>query len=374
MKRRNFIKTTALGNAGIIASPAILAGTGMKGTEKKFKKIKIGQIGVCHEHASGKIETLKKLPDIFEIVGIVDDRDTKAGKFAWSNLKPYEGLKWMSEEELFNTPGLQAVTVETPNTDLVSTAIRCMEHNLAMHMDKPGGEDLELFGKLLDGCKERNLPFQMGYMFRNNPAFQFCQQVVRKGWLGDIFEIQADMSHHYGGETYQRYLSHFKGGIMFNLGCHHIDLIISMLGRPVKVTSFLRSTHGAINEAKNNCMAVIEYPNTLVSLSACSLKAEGVDNRRFIIVGSKGTIELSPLERFDDKPLQLQLILLKGNEEYSAGSHIVDFGIHNDRYEAQLLELAKFIRGEMKNPYSYKHDYLTQQVVLAAGGYFKWEE
>lgn len=75
----------------------------------------------------------------------------------------------------------------------------------------------------------------------------------------------------------------------------------------------------------------------------------------------------------DGKPLQLQLTLLKGNEEYSAGSHIVDFGIHNDRYEAQLLDLAKFIRGEMKNPYTYEHDFLTQQVVMAASGYKKWE-
>jgi len=259
MKRRKFIRATALGNAGIIASPALLAGVGLQSPEKKVKKIKIGQIGVCHEHASGKIDSLKRLPDIYEIVGIVDDRNTTAARFAGNNLKPYGGLKWMSEEELFNTPGLQAVTVETANTDLVPTAIRCMEHNLAMHMDKPGGEDLRLFDKLLDGCKERNLPFQMGFMFRNNPAMQFCQKVVRNGWLGDIFEIHADMSHNYGSETYQRYLSNFRGGIMFNLGCHLIDLIVSMLGRPEKVTSFLRSTPGSANGGKNNCLAVLEY-------------------------------------------------------------------------------------------------------------------
>ena len=374
MKRRKFIKTTALGNAGIIASPAILAGTGITGAEKKLKKIKIGQIGVCHEHASGKIETLKKLPDIFEIVGIVDDRDTKAGRFAGGNLKPYEGLKWMSEEELFNTPGLQAVTVETPNTELVSTAIRCMKHNLAMHMDKPGGEDLELFGKLINGCKERNLPFQMGYMFRNNPAFQFCQRAVSKDWLGDIFEIHADMSHHYGGEVYQQYLSNFKGGIMFNLGCHHIDLIISMLGRPEKITPFLKSTPRVTSGAKNNCMTVLEYPHTIVSLSACGLEADGSNHRRFKICGSKGTIELSPLERFDGKPLKMELILLEGNEEYAAGSHIVDCGIKLDRYEDQLLELAKIIRGDMKNPYTYEHDYQVQEVLLAASGNMKWEK
>ncbi|MFZ2657492.1 MAG: Gfo/Idh/MocA family oxidoreductase, partial [Victivallales bacterium] len=209
-----------------------------------MKKIKIGQIGICHEHASGKINALRLLPDVFEIVGVVDDRNSKSAKFAGGDIKPYDELKWITEEELFNTPGLQAVTVETPNSDLVPTAMRCMERNLAMHMDKPGGEDLEQFGKLLKGCKERNLPFQMGYMFRSNPAMQWCLKAVRQGWLGEIFEIQAGMSHNYGGEEYQQYLGKFPGGIMFNLGCHFIDLTVSMLGRPEKITPFLKSTPG----------------------------------------------------------------------------------------------------------------------------------
>ena len=38
-----------------------------------MKKIRIAQIGVCHEHASGKINTLKRLPEYFEIAGVVDD-------------------------------------------------------------------------------------------------------------------------------------------------------------------------------------------------------------------------------------------------------------------------------------------------------------
>ena len=33
------------------------------------KRIRIAQIGVCHEHASGKINTLKRLPEYFEIAG-----------------------------------------------------------------------------------------------------------------------------------------------------------------------------------------------------------------------------------------------------------------------------------------------------------------
>lgn len=339
-----------------------------------MKKIKIGQIGVCHEHASGKIKTLRGMPDVFEIVGIVDDRTSTAAKFAGSDLTPYDGLKWMTEEELLNYPGLQAVTIEVPNGDLVSTALRCLEHNLPMHMDKPPDISLKNYKKLLDGCKAKKLPFQMGYMFRNNPAFQLCLKAVREKWLGEIFEVQANMSHNYGGDDYQKYLGEFKGGIMFNLGCHLIDFIVAMLGRPEKITPFLKATPGLPDTIKNNCLTILEYPHATATVRACSMEADGLAHRRLKVCGTKGSIEMSPPERFDGQPLLMQLTLLEGNTEYAAGTHIVDFGIKHDRYEDQLLELAKIINGEMQNPYTYEHDYLVQEVVLAAAGYTKWKK
>jgi len=214
----------------------------------------------------------------------------------------------------------------------------------------------------------------MGYMFRNNPAMQLCRKAVHQGWLGDIFEVQAGMSHNYGGDAYQHYLGNFRGGIMFNLGCHLIDLIISMLGRPARITPFLKSTPGLPDAIKNNCLTIMEYPHATVTLRACSLEADGLNRRRFKVCGTKGSVELCPLERFDGQALQMRLTLLGGNEEYAAGTHIVDFGIKLDRYEDQLLELAKIINGEMTNPYTYEHDYLVQEVVLAAAGYTKWKE
>ena len=337
-----------------------------------MKKIKIGQIGICHEHANGIINTLRMMPDVFEIVGIVDDRDTGAPKFSGNDLTPYKGLKFLSKEELFNTPELEAIAIEVPNTDLVPTAINCLKYNLPIHMDKPGGENIEQYSELLEGCKKRNLPFQIGYMFRANPAFQFCREALKKGWLGEIFEIQGNMSHNYGGEEYQEYLGNFKGGIMFNLGCHLIDQIVALKGRPEKVTPFLKSAPGYPENIKNNCTAILEYTNATAIVKACSLEIDGIAHRRFKICGTKGTIEFSPLERFDGENFLLNLTLLEANEEYSTGSHVVDFGVINDRYEAHLNEFAQMIRKEIKNPYSYEHDLLVQEILLAASGYTKW--
>ncbi len=336
-------------------------------------RIKIGQIGVCHEHASAKMNTLRGLPDVFEIVGLVDDRNTKAARFAGDDMGAYEGLNRMTEDELLNHPGLQAVMIETPNGDLVPAALGCMHHGLPMHMDKPGGEDLGLFKKLLDGCREKNLPLQTGYMFRGNPAVRFTMKAIGNNWLGDIFEFQAGMSHDYGGEAYQRYLGNFRGGIFFNLGCHLIDLAIFMLGRPIGIKPFLKSAPGTPENIKNNCLVIMEYPHATASLRACSMEVDGLAHRRFKICGTGGSIEFSPLERFDGEPLRLRLTLREGNEEYAAGSHMVDCGVTRDRYENQLLEFAEIVRGKMTSPYSYEHDYLVQEALLAASGHIEYK-
>ena len=337
------------------------------------ERVKIAQIGICHEHAAGKIVSLKRLPEVFEIVGVVNDMEiSKTPRCGTPGLDPYKDLRWMTEEEVLNTPDLDAVVVEVPNNDLVPVALRCMERNLPMHMDKPAGEDPALYRKLLDGCRERNLPFQMGYMFRGNPAFQFCIRAIREKLLGEVFEIEADMNHCYGGEEYQEYIGKFPGGIMYNLGCHLIDFVVAGMGRPENVTPFLHSAPGYPASIRNNCMAVLEYPHAIVTLRSCSKDTANTQGRRIRIAGTDGSIVFSPVERFDGRPVEIALSLKKDSGGFPAGEHTLRFQPQTDRYANQLIELAKIIRGEMKNPCTYEHDYLVHEVTLAAAGYTKW--
>jgi len=118
----------------------------------------------------------------------------------------------------------------------------------------------------------------------------------------------------------------------------------------------------------------LEYPHTTATIRAASIEVEGQGHRLLKICGTKGTLQIQPIERFDGKPLQMRLSLLEAAGSYAAGTHMIDFGVQCDRYKEQLLELAKIINGEMKNPYTYKHDYLVQEVVLAASGYTKWKK
>lgn len=340
-----------------------------------MKKIKVIQIGMFHEHAIGKIEVLKQRTDLFDLIGYVDERDICTTPRIANPNRPeyYADVPKMTLDEALNYPGLEAVTVEVPNNDLVPIALKCMERGLAMHMDKPAGPDLALYKKLLDGCKAKNIPFQIGYMFRGNPAFQFCLKAIREKLIGDVFEINADMNHCYGGELYQEYIAKFQGGLMYNLCCHLIDFIIAAMGRPDNVTSFLKTTAGHPEHYQNNCMAVLEYPNALATIRSCCQDAGNTMGRAMKIAGSKGTIKFSPLERFDGKSVEIELILNEDSGSFPKGRHILQFPPQLNRYDIQMQELADMIRNNGKSSYSFEHDYTVHEVVLAASGCIEWK-
>ena len=73
-----------------------------------MRPIRIGQVGIGHAHASAKMETLRALPQYYEVVGYAEEdapyrRSTDA----------YDGIERLTEDELLNIPGLEAVAVET---------------------------------------------------------------------------------------------------------------------------------------------------------------------------------------------------------------------------------------------------------------------
>jgi predicted dehydrogenase len=363
--RRRFLTTAVVGAGAVAAghwlSPYVIAG------DPPSERIKIGQIGTGHEHASAKFATFRRLTDHYEVVGIVES-DPKRRK-ACENESAYRGAKWMTEEELFNTKGLKAVAVENAVPDVTATAARCVKAGMHIHFDKPGSEMIGPFKEVLDEAGRRGLAVQLGYMYRNNPAIQFSFRAVREGWLGQVFEIDAVMSVTHPA-AYRQYLGQFRGGSMYIFGCHLIDLVVTMLGRPDRVTPYLRQVRDDVKVCDNG-LAVLEYPRATVTIRTASLEVDGYKRRQLVVCGDGGTVDLRPLETFDTRPwepLKLRLALAKARDGYKQGYQDVGFPVKSDRYDDQLIELARIIRGEIANPYPLAHELLVQEVLLAACG------
>lgn len=356
--RRRFLKT-ALG-VGVAAASAPWFAPRMASAGQPAERIKIGQIGIGHNHAAAKMATFRKLSNQYEVVGVVEPDDKwrkQRGKDA-----AYRGLPWMTEEQLFNTKGLKAVAVETDVCDLTPTAARCLKAGMHLHMDKPGSESFREFKQLMDEAGRRKLTVQLGYMYRNNPAIQLCLRAVRDGWLGHIFEVHAVMSKQQP-LAYRKWLGTFRGGTMYIFGCHLIDLVLSMMGEPTRITAYQRQTHPDV-DAQDNGLAVLEYPRATATIRTAALEVEGYQRRQLVVCGDEGTIDIRPLE-----PPKLQLALSRARDQFQRGYQEVPLPPMPGRYDDQLTELARIIRGEIANPYPLEHELLLQKCLLLASGY-----
>lgn len=358
LSRRNFLQT-----AGAIAAGTTIVGETTAEESAAVKpKIKIGQIGTAHMHAY-KFGTLRKLPDLFEVVGFTGDdpNDNKQGNVGGI----YKDLRKMTWDELLAVPGLQAVGIETEEHGVLRAALRAVQAGKHIHLDKPAGESLPEFKQILDLAKEKNLVVQMGYMYRNNPAIQFCLKAVNDGLIGDIYDIDAAMCRFDAGKA-RDVFKPFKGGSPFIFACHLIDIVVSLLGKPEKIHPFNRRTKddGIID----NSLTVFEYPKNKIATVRTSInEVEGFQHRYLTVRGSKGVITVRPLEIGGNlSGGKLLLSLLADSGKFKKGEHIIPLPAGKDRYEAQWIEFAKTIDGEMVNPYTYEHDYIVQEALLEA--------
>jgi predicted dehydrogenase len=346
--RRQFVQASA----GLLSLAAV-----QSAFAQAKPKIKVGQIGTGHAHAS-KLSVYRASPD-YEVVGVVEADDKLRARAEKQAV--YKDLPWMTREQLLNSPGLQTVLIETQVRDSLENAGAAIAAGKHVHLDKPAGESLPQYREILKQAEAKRLLVQMGYMFRYSPAVLLMKKFLAEGWLGDLFEVHTVMSKVVGAGERDN-LAQYPGGIMFELGCHVIDLVIGTLGKPDRVQAFNR--HSAAREDKlvDNMLAVFEYKNATASVKSSAIEVDGGARRHFVACGTQGSFHIQPL----DAP-NVILTLDRDRGEYKKGRQEIKFGNY-PRYVGDAADMAKIIRGEKGCDYSYAHDLAVQEAVLRASG------
>lgn len=327
-----------------------------------MKRIKIGQLGVGHMHAY-KIRTLRQFPDVFDVVGVAEDDPRQKAAFAHHEM--YRGLPWMSGDALLAIPGLDAVMVETEEHDLVPAALRCIRAGKHIHLDKPGGESLPPFRDLLAEAEQRGLTVQLGYMYRNSPAVRFCIDAVKSGLLGNISTFDAVMSRHDGEES-RRVFKTFKAGAPYIFLCHLVDLAVILFGDPKRIVPL--STCTREDGVVDNGLAVMEFAGgCTATLRTSIVEVGGFERRNLVICGDRGTLVVQPLELQGNMAGgRAILTLLDDADGFKKGTQEVPQPPIKGRYDDQLLEFARIVRGEIANPYPCDHELRVQHCFLEA--------
>ncbi len=327
-----------------------------------MSKLRIGQIGIGHNHGADKMLTARKFPELYEVIGIAEPDESWILKRG--DLPAYEGLPRMTVDEIIEKS--DAVIVESDVWNLTKYAKMCVKAGKHIHMDKPASGTLEQFREVLDIAKAKGLVVQMGYMYRYNPAINMCLEDFRSGKLGEIYSINAEMSTFHSPE-YKRWLTNFKGGIMYILGSHLVDLAVYMLGEPNRVTSFLKRTGLDGIDLEDNNLAVLEYDKAIARIFVSSVEVNGWGRRQFVVSGSRGTYSIMPIERKCHVTYSDTSFATNGYQDIKKEIEVPD--VPNEiRYDIMMSDFHEYIMGTKTNPYTYEHDYLVQKVLYEICG------
>ena len=350
LPRRSLLRTAV----GLALGSRLAAGRPVFGAAEK-PPVRLGQVGTTHGHAN-KLAVYRQSAD-YDVVGVVEPDDQR-----WAAARDhpaYRGLPRMTEAQLLDTAGLQAVTVETDVRDLVPAGARCAAAGLHVHLDKPAGADLAAFRALLELAESKRRMVQLGYMLRYSPATQLLKRLMKDGALGEVFEVTAVMSK-VVPPAERRRLAEFPGGMMFELGCHVVDLVVGLLGRPAGITAYPRAVGG--DGLRDNMLAVFEYPKATATVRSTALEVDGGARRQLVVCGTGGTLRTEPLE-----PPTARLSLATAAGTFKKGTQEVPLAKYQ-RYVDDAADMAAVIRGEKPNDYPPAHDRLVHECVLRAAG------
>lgn len=326
-------------------------------------RIKFAQLGVGHAHAGGKFTAVRGLPETYELLGLADDDSAVRAKYEKS--KTYASTPWFSETELLALPGLQVVAVEKQLADACAAAQRAIAAGKHIHLDKPGALGHDEFRTMRLDAERRGLTVQMGYMLRYNPAFTLLFQAVREGWLGDVLEVDAAMGK-LGDQAKRDELATLPGGGMFELACHLIDATVTLLGKPERVDAFSTPTRTEPGQPQDNQLAVFTYPKATATLRCNHADPFGGPRRHFYVVGTRGSMDIQPLESG-----KFQLMLSEPHGNYKNGEQSVALELPADRYIEEFRDLACVVRGEKRFAWDAAHDVAVHETVLRASGAWK---
>ena len=333
-----------------------------------MKKIRIAQIGINkYSHANTIFGTLTKFPDIFEVVGyalVENEREECADA-----LHVFDGYPELTLDEILNDKSIEAVTVETDEIHLTKYATLAAKHGKHIHMEKPGSESLADFENLINEVRRGGKVFHTGYMYRYNPYVKQILAEVKSGEFGEIHSVEAQMDcKHLPGKVID-WLATFKGGMMFYLGCHLIDLVLQIQGEPNDIVVFNRSTGISPVHSNDFALAIFEYKNGCATVKSDASEVGGYARRQLVVVGSKKTVELKPFEMIIEGTCGRGIYTDK--TEYTSDAWM-DMGVTErvefDRYDDMMLAFAKMVRGEIENPYTLDYELKLFKTILRCCG------
>lgn len=192
-----------------------------------------------------------------------------------------------SHEKLLADTELDAVYIPLPNSLHAEWCVRAANAGKHILCEKPVALNPEQFNEIEQACKENNVYFMEGFMYRFHPQHEKVKELIVANKIGKPITIQS--SFHFtvtDPENDIRMDPVLGGGVTYDIGCYSVNLINYLLDqKPRKV--FASANYKKVD---TKITAIMEYQDDVTGVIDSSF--HGPMTQKYSIIGTRGTIDV----------------------------------------------------------------------------------
>lgn len=192
----------------------------------------------------------------------------------------YTGIEFTSDiDAIKNDEEINLVVIATPNQFHVPYAKEMLNAGKNVMVEKPFAPTVKEAEEVHKLAKEKGLLAYVNHNRRYDGDYLALKEVIESGVLGELVEVKS----HY---DYFRPFVRTGLPLVYNMGAHMIDQMVSLFGVPNKVDAYVHS----FNRIENGCDYYdisLLYENLRVSVSTSYFVKTPYP--RFVVHGKKGS-------------------------------------------------------------------------------------
>lgn len=231
----------------------------------------------------------------FELRGIVERHEKRAQE-------RYPGIiSYDSVEALLADDRIELVIVNTPNNTHVDYATKALKAGKHILVEKPFAPNSDDAKKLFDLGKQMGKHVMVFQNRRWDSDFKLLKRVVEREILGELIELHVRFDR-YRPEKSPKVFKEQKipgSGVLYDLGPHLLDQVISLFGKPDKSIKII-SSHRPGSEVDDFSTLVLTYAKGFtVFIHASLLVANPLP--AYVLHGTKGSFQKARADVQEDQ-------------------------------------------------------------------------
>lgn len=221
--------------------------------------------------------------------------------------------------ELLSLPGLDAVSVCTPNAAHHAATLAAAAAGVHVLCEKPVSLSLTEADEMIDACERAGVLLAIDHHLRANPAVERARAMIEDGAIGRVTFVRLRQAHDWGGATEVplgfRTPAMAGGGTLLDNGCHLFDLARHLAG-PVSEVFARTATLGFDIEVEDTAVVSLRFASGALGEVETSWTSTGWD-QGFVINGTRGSLEYTERQV---RPVLRYIHRAPGDRDFGAAS------------------------------------------------------